>query len=127
MDADTNGGVLTTRPVKFSGKHLFVNLATADGELRVEMLDEEGTVIEPFTKENCEPLRVDAVTQKVRWKNADLSLLTGKPVRFRFHLNNGSLYSFWVSPTETGLSNGYVAAGGPGFDGPTDTIGNSTP
>ena len=28
-----------------------------------------------------------------------------------------------VSPEKTGASNGYVAAGGPGFTGPTDTVG----
>ncbi len=127
MDADAEGGVLTTRPVKFSGKHLFVNLAAADGELRVEALDEAGKVIAPFTKENCKPLGVDAVTQMVSWKDADISRLSGKPVRFRFHLQNGSLYSFWVSQDESGASKGYVAAGGPGFDGATDNVGISAP
>lgn len=115
------------RPVKFSGKHLFVNLAAAGGELRVEALDEAGKAIAPFTKDNCEPLTVDAVTQRVQWKSGDLSQLAGQPVRFRFYLKNGSLYSFWVSPDESGASHGYVAAGGPGFDGPTDTIGRSGP
>jgi hypothetical protein len=36
---------------------------------------------------------------------------------------NGRLYSFWVSPDASGASYGYVAAGGPGFTGPTDTVG----
>ena len=51
------------------------------------------------------------------------SRLAGQPVRFRFHLTNGRLYAFWVSPAATGASHGYVAAGGPGFLGPTDTLG----
>ena len=55
----------------------------------------------------------------------DLSALAGKPVRFRFHLRNGSLYSFWVSPETSGASHGYVAAGGPGFTGPADTVGQA--
>jgi hypothetical protein len=46
-------------------------------------------------------------------------------VRFRFHLSNGSLYSFWVSPDDSGASHGYIGAGGPGFTGPTDTAGKS--
>jgi len=45
-------------------------------------------------------------------------------VRFRFHLRNGALYAFWVSPDKSGASRGYVAAGGPGFTGPTDTVGS---
>ena len=49
--------------------------------------------------------------------------MSGKPVRFRFYLKKGSLYSFWVSPEESGASHGYVAGGGKGFIGPTDTVG----
>ena len=59
----------------------------------------------------------------VTWKAAGLGALAGKPVRFRFHLRNGRLYAFWVSPDASGASHGYVAAGGPGFAGPVDTVG----
>lgn len=37
---------------------------------------------------------------------------------------NGQLYSFWVSPDLTGASDGYVAAGGPGFTTAIDTVGS---
>jgi hypothetical protein len=44
-------------------------------------------------------LRADKTLQSVKWKGArDLSSLAGKPVKFRFHLRNGALYAFWVSP-----------------------------
>ena len=39
-------------------------------------------------------------------------MLADKPVKFRFHLRNGCLYAFWVSPSPAGASHGYVAAGG---------------
>jgi hypothetical protein len=42
MDAGEEGGVLTTRPVRFRGKHLFVNLDAPSGELRAEVLDADG-------------------------------------------------------------------------------------
>lgn len=121
MDAESNGGQLTTRSVQFTGKHLFVNVDTPQGELRVEILDETGNPIAPYTLKACQPIAVDNTRVPVRWKDAkDLSSLAGKPVRFRFHLTNGKLYSFWVSPETTGVSRGYVAAGGPGFKGPRD-------
>jgi hypothetical protein len=47
-------------------------------------------------------------------------------VRFRFHLTNGSLYAFWVSPTPAGASNGYVLGGGPGFTAHADTVGRGS-
>ena len=46
-------------------------------------------------------------------------------MKFRFYLTNGQLYSFWVSPDLTGASDGYVAAGGPGFSTAMDTVGSS--
>jgi len=124
MDADRGRGSLTTRPVRFSGKHLFVNVNSAEGELGVEVLDQGGRAIAPFTLDNCLPIRVDNTLQIVAWRGAtDLGSLAGTPVKFRFHLRDGSLYSFWVSPDRSGASYGYVAAGGPGFTGPTDTVG----
>jgi len=127
LDAGDREGTLTTRPVRFRGKYLFVNLDAADGELRAQVLNEKGNALEPFTKETCGAVRGDRTLQEVTWKGArDLSRLAGRPVKFRFHLTKGKLYAFWVSPESSGASHGYVAAGGPGFSGPTDTIGSGT-
>ena len=87
------------------------------------MLDKDGDVIEPFTIDSCKSVSCDKTLVAVTWKE-DLSTLSGKPVRFRFHLKDGSLYSFWVSPDKSGASYGFVGGGGPGFTGPTDTVGN---
>lgn len=124
MDADKEFGVLTTRSVRFKGKYLFVNVDAPEGELWAEVLDLDGKVIQPFTRDNCNPIVGDTTLQQVTWKGEDsLSVLAGQPVRFRFHLKNGNLYSFWVSPDKSGASYGYVAGGGPGFVGPRDTVG----
>jgi hypothetical protein len=128
MDAGAAEGVLTTRPIRFRGGRLFVNINNPNGELRVEALDRNGAVIEPFSKANSNPIRVDKTLQEVTWAGGgDLTTLAGTPVRFRFYLTNGSLYSFWVTPDANGASHGYVAAGGPGFAGATDTIGAADP
>lgn len=126
MDADKDGGMLTTRPVTFTGRHLFVNVACPGGSLQVEILDREGHVMKPFALEKSRPVSVDSTIHRISWEgDPDLARLAGQPVRFRFHLRNGSLYSFWVSPQENGASGGYVAAGGPGFTGATDTVGTA--
>lgn len=127
MDASSSPGVLTTRPVSFNGRHLFVNLDTAqDGELRVEVIDQQGRVIAPFTAENCIPVSGNSTLQPVTWRSAaDLSALSGQSVRFRFHLKQGGLYAFWVSPHKSGASHGHVGAGGPGFDTALDTQGSA--
>ena len=126
MDAGHEVGTLTTRPVTFSGKHLFVNVDCADGEIRAEVLDSDGNPIDPFTLANAVGLQTDSTLARMAWTGgADLSALAGKQVRFRFHLLAGSLYSFWVSQDESGRSDGYVAGGGPGYSGPTDTVGRT--
>jgi hypothetical protein len=103
-------GELTTRPVKFKGQHLFVNL---NGELRVELLDEAGQVLAA-----SETVSGDKTKQRVELPG--LADLAGKPVKFRFHVVKGSLYAFWVTPDEKGASYGYVGAGGPEFGGVRD-------
>lgn len=121
MDADSREASLTTLPVIFSGSRLFVNIDDPNGELRVEVLDEEGRPLTGFSREDATPISTDSVQSLVRWgDNEDLGKLAGRAVRFRFHLRAGSLYSFWVSPDSSGVSRGYVAAGGPEFDGPSD-------
>ncbi len=121
MEADQQGGWLATRLVTFSGKYLFVNVDNAEGALWVEAVDEQGIVVEPFSRGNCQPIATNSTRVQVVWNKArDLSELVGKPVQFRFYLRNGKLYSFWVSQTQAGPSQGYIAAGGYGLKGPTD-------
>lgn len=124
LHADETGGEVLTRPVRFSGKHLFVNAACKRGSLLAEVLDTDGNVIDGYSMGRCEPMKIDSTISPIRWKGKkDLQGLQGKDVRFRFKVYNGDLYSFWVSPSMQGESNGYTAAGGPGFTGATDTEG----
>ena len=122
MDAGEAAGTLTTRPVRFSGKHLFVNVDDPKGELRVEILDQTGQVVPRFSAPLCIPITADRTSQAVRWRGVhDLSSVANQSVRFRFHLKYGKLYAFWVSPETSGASHGYVGAGGPGFSSNRDT------
>jgi hypothetical protein len=116
MQAGEQPGSLTTRPVRFAGEHLFVNVDCPGGSLRAEVIDDAGQPIAPYTQANSIPVAADSTRAPVRWKGADgVSALAGRAVRIRLHLTNGSLFSFWVSADPGGASNGYVAAGGPGF------------
>ena len=122
--AQKEKGTLVTRPVTFTGEYLFVNVNCPNGELKVEVLDADNKVIQGFSANDCKPLTVDSTIAQIRWKNKkDLSTLKSQSVRFKFYLTNGDLYSFWVSPDTEGASNGYNAAGGPGFSGGIDKEG----
>ncbi|MGN0232709.1 MAG: glycosyl hydrolase family 32 [Muribaculaceae bacterium] len=123
LDAGNDGGVVTTRKVRFSGKHLFVNVNCPHGQLRTEVLDADGRIISGFSADESKPVSADSTIVQVKWRHARLESLAGQIVRFRFHLTSGELYSFWVSGSENGESGGYTAAGGPGFTGGIDTEG----
>jgi hypothetical protein len=117
-------GVLTTRPVVFSSPCLFVNANVRAGHLRVEILDADGTALRGYGLADCHPITGDSTRHPVTWAGRqDLAPLTGRSVRLRFHLGAGELYAFWVSPDRRGASQGYVAAGGPGFTCARDTTG----
>lgn len=115
LDDPSGGGVLITRPITFSGAHLFINADMTGGELRVEVLDQAGEVIAPFARANCVPISGSSTRQAVAWREGSLAALNGRPVRLRFIMTRGRLFSFWVSPWPTGESRGFLAAGGPGF------------
>ena len=126
LDADATGGEVLTRPVIFNGKHLFVNVDAPEGRLRAELVDDAGNAIASFTLAACRTLSTDSTLAQVTWEGGeDLSAFAGKPVRFRFHLTNGKLYAFWVSRDKSGRSDGYLAAGGPGYRGFIDTVGET--
>ena len=109
-------GYLTTRTLSFNGSYLFVN-ADVKGELKVELLDAKGQPIKGFAKNNCISIRTNSTKQLIQWKNkAELSQLKNKPVKIRFYLNNGDLFSFWISSWKSGESNGFTAGGGPGLN-----------
>lgn len=102
--------------------YLFVNIHAPQGELRVELLDSSGKVLA-----TSRPVIGDSTKQRIEWLDQpDLAKWSGKPVRFRFQLSNGQLYSFWVTEDAGGASNGYVGAGGPGFSGVHDVISSNS-
>jgi hypothetical protein len=126
LNADATPGTVMTRPVTFTGKHLFVNADAPHGTLTAEVLDLTGKPVVPFTFENCVPFTGDSTLAQIRWKgDDDLTPFAGRAVRFRFKLTSGKLYAFWVSRDANGRSDGYVAGGGPGFTCDLDTVGKA--
>ena len=80
-------------------------------------------------KPGASPITKDSVRQPVSWAGgADLSTVAGKPVHLQFTLTGKGtqLFSFWVAKSKCGESNGYVAAGGKGSTGMSDTNGSCT-
>ncbi|PRZ21023.1 hypothetical protein [Flavobacterium granuli] len=125
LDSKSKDGYITTRSVTFEGSYLFVN-ANVNASLKAEILDSNNKPIAGFTKEDCIAMKTNSTKYLISWKNKkDLAALKNKTVKIKFYVDDGSLYSFWVSKWKTGESNGYTAGGGPklnpsGVDVPLD-------
>ena len=90
-----SGGELLSKPVVFSGNRLVINAATnPGGKLLVELQDADGKPLPGFTAKDCQPFNGDQIAHTVAWKGgSDLAALAGKPIRVRFQINDGDLYS----------------------------------
>ena len=121
-------GTLETKPVAFTGGHLFVNAECRFGTVAAEVLGEDGKPVKGFALADCRAMAgKDSTKTELTFAGGDLSALGTRGVRIRFHLKCATLYSFWVSPSERGESRGYVAAGGPDYPGLRDSIAAAAP
>ena len=126
MVADGNGEIVT-KPVAFTGGHLFVNAECLYGEVAAELIDETGAAIPGYSFADCRGLKyVDCTKAELVFGGGlgqtamPMVWTDHRAVRIRFKLHCATLYSFWVSPSERGESRGYVAAGGPAYNGLKD-------
>jgi hypothetical protein len=94
--APMSGGELITKPLRFQGRQLALNFATAAaGSVRVEIQDVNETALPGFALEDCPPLFGDTLERRVTWKSGnDVSSLANKPVRLRFELKDADVYAF---------------------------------
>jgi len=103
MNAALCGGEFITRPLRFDGDTLLLNLATsAAGSIRVEIQNGAGTPIPGFSLDQSVEAIGDALEYPVRWASgADLRPLTGQPVRLRFVMKDADLYALRFATRRT--------------------------
>lgn len=100
VHAAAKPGELLTKPIRFTGKELEINHATATGgAVRVELQDADGKALPGFTLDACDAISGDEILRVVRWKSgSDVSALAGKTVRLRFQMKDADLFSFRFAP-----------------------------
>jgi len=96
LDAEGEGGIVETVPLRPAGDRLIVNADAAAGELRVAVLDEQGRALPGYGREDCVPLRADAVRHDVAWAEND-RLPHDRPLRLGFYLSRAKLFSLAVA------------------------------
>lgn len=96
--AGSGGGTVTTRPLTPAGHTLTVNYdpGPSGGALTADVLDAEGDPVDGYTAADSTPVTTDARAPgtAITWTGG--SALPAGPLRLRFHLAGGDLYSFTV-------------------------------
>ena len=90
------GGELITKPLKFSGKKLWMNFATsAAGGVRVEIQDANGRALPGFALTDAVEQIGNEIERSVAWRGGDdVSAPAGQTVRLRFVMKDAELFSY---------------------------------
>ena len=90
LDADAQGGVVTTNSFALSAPWLYVNVDAGHGSLLIEVVDGEGSVVAQSRE-----VRGDQPRYPVQWESGDLQSHMNRTIRLRFKLQNAAFYSYW--------------------------------
>ncbi|MFM7924393.1 MAG: hypothetical protein ACKPJJ_29575, partial [Planctomycetaceae bacterium] len=94
LHAGADLGKMTTWPVVFAGKRLFLNYATsAGGSVRAELLSAAGQPLPGFGLADCRALVGDEIEGQLEWSGGDLSPLAGQPVRLHLELQEADVFA----------------------------------
>ncbi len=94
MRSDNDEGMIETHPLVPEGDTLFLNANVSSGKLTIEVLDAQGSEIPGYGK--CTISKKDGVNIPVVWNNSK-KLPAGTPIKLRFHIQQGDLFSYTIS------------------------------
>ena len=96
LDATDTPGRIRTRPFNRPAGRLHVNVEMGKGgRLLVEMLEKDDKVIA-----TSNPIKGNQLQGRVKWSTPPDQFPAGRPIRLRFTLTAGSLYSYWFDGSE---------------------------
>ena len=100
LDTPYTGGAFMTKPLRFTGNRLVLNVDTdAAGYAQFGFIDEQGAPIPGFSVDECVYVNGDEIDYEVQWlakegqKTKDLSALAGRTVTLVARLRGTSLYA----------------------------------
>lgn len=100
IDSDSTEDVITSKPLRFSGRQLVVNSRAieAGGELRIEIRDADDKLL----KNKSDLITGDSLHHVVKWNgDANIGELSGTPIVLKFYSRNTELYALEFRAEET--------------------------
>jgi len=98
LNAGQEAGQITTRPMTFEGKKLFVNADVGkDGWVKAAVLTRDSQPVASYAMDDSIALTEDTTKGKMAWKSKnELAPPGNEHLRLVFQLKNAKLYSFWI-------------------------------
>jgi hypothetical protein len=93
--------LLLTRPLVWEGDGLEINVSSANGTVQVEVLSEDGEVVEGYERASSVAFSGDSLRHPMQWKDGrTMGALRGRRLRLKFYLSNAVLYAFCAKKSE---------------------------
>lgn len=87
-------GRVQTKPLAVWSPDITLNASAPFGEVRYQITDERSQPVEGFTFDDCLPLQgEDQFDWKLRWKEAETSILIAKVIRLELEFQSANIYS----------------------------------
>lgn len=88
LNADAKEGCVMTKPFTLPGGELHLNVDATDGEVFVELTYENNTI-------RSQLITGDNPSVAVKWRESNLTDISGQTVRLCLRARNARLYSYW--------------------------------
>lgn len=92
LDTGPEGGRVETKPIQFTSPGLLVNADAKRGELKVALLEADGSPIKGYSLDDCDVLKADETGWLARWNGAT-SIPKDRPIKVVIETFNTRLYS----------------------------------
>lgn len=93
---DSVEGIIETKLLIFEGNNLTINAnsSKSNAYILVELLDENGDVIQGYSKNDCTPIIADDIRKVVTWgNNSDISFLSNNALKIKIYSMNSEVYA----------------------------------
>jgi hypothetical protein len=96
LDAGAEASVIVTRPLRFEGNRLQLNLHTdGAGSVRVVLLGRGGNEIDGYGDAEAVSINADSVRHEVTWaKGPDVGALAGQEIRLQITVRRAKVFAF---------------------------------
>lgn len=94
LQSDGGTGYIMTKPLRFTGPDLRINVSAPYGTVRVQLSELDGNPVTGLSFDECHPYRGDDLFYRPQWRSGlDPAAASGRLVRLEIAVTHGDLYA----------------------------------